>query len=63
MRGICMSKKIFEADTMYQENILQYKKVDGMIALAFYVVFLVTYYFMGVLQAKKGIYILENLLT
>lgn len=59
-----MIKKFFTTDDSYKEMISKYTTIDGILAMAIYVLLLFTYYFMGVLFVRKQIYlgVLVNLL-
>ena len=49
--------KFFKTDATYKQEVSRYKPTDGILALAVFVLLMVLYYFMGVLQAGTGIYL------
>lgn len=50
-------KKLIASDVSYKEMTGSYKTWDGILAIAVYVLFFVIYLFMGILYAKKHIYL------
>ncbi len=52
-----MIKKFFSPNETYKEMLSHYTKIDGLLAVAMYVVLMVIYYFMGVLYIQKQLYL------
>ncbi len=50
-------KRFFQTDDLYKENIATYTKVDGIIAVVYYIIFMITYFIMGRVYAEKRIYL------
>lgn len=50
-------KRFFKTDDTYKENIIKYTKVDGIIAVVYYLIFMITYYNMGRVYVEKKIYL------
>jgi membrane protease YdiL (CAAX protease family) len=50
-------KRIFQTDDLYKENISTYTKVDGIIAIVYYLIFMITYFIMGRVYAEYKIYL------
>jgi len=50
-------KRFFQTDDTYKENITKYTKVDGIIAVVYYLIFMITYYSMGRVYVEKKIYL------
>jgi len=50
-------KRFFQIDDTYKENITKYTTVDGIIAVIYYLIFMITYYSMGRVYAEKQIYL------
>ncbi len=49
--------QFFKTDAAYKQEVSRYKPADGILALAVFVLLMVLYYVMGVLQAGAGIYL------
>lgn len=52
-----MIKKFFVMDDSYKEMISKYTTIDGILAIAMYVLLLFAYYFMGILFVQRQIYL------
>lgn len=50
-------RKFFSTDKKYQEELLQYSKIDAVIAIGFYAFYMGVYYWMGRLYADQQIYL------
>lgn len=50
-------KRFFQTDDTYKEDITKYTKVDGIIAVVYYLLFMIAYYIMGRVYAEKQIYL------
>lgn len=50
-------KRFFKTDEAYNDDLKKYTKTDGMIAILYYLVFMITYYLMGRVYAEKQIYL------
>jgi membrane protease YdiL (CAAX protease family) len=57
MKGNLSVKKFFASDVSYNEMTNSYKKMDGILAMGFYVLFFITYLFIGILYTEKHIYL------
>ncbi len=52
-----MIKKFFSTDDSYKEMISKYTTIDGILAMAMYILLLFVYYFMGLLFIQRQIYL------
>lgn len=50
-------KSFFSVDYQYKEQVRDYTRTDGVICAVYYVIFMITYYFMGKLYLSKKIYL------
>lgn len=54
---LAMRRSIFSSDSRYRVSLDKYNQVDGIFAILYYVLLMVAYYLMGVIYAKKNIYL------
>lgn len=52
-----MIKRFFSSNKSYKKIVSQYTTIDGIMAIALYVLLMFAYYFMGVLFCHKQIYL------
>jgi len=50
-------KNFFKTDERYREQLDEYDKLDGLLAILYFVLFMAAYYFMGCMMQKSGIYL------
>lgn len=50
-------KNFFKTDESYREQLDKYDKLDSMLAILYFVLFMAAYYFMGCIMREKGIYL------